>query len=97
MLDFAWEAKIMFGKGLLCMYIHRKIYFLTRYLTKHRTVPFKQPSQYIHDTRDIHAAVYHSHMDVDPCIRYYLNSTAPLPMWIRTIHVKTPLNGAIYR
>ena len=74
--------------------IHRKNCLLTRYLIKHWTILFKPPSRYIHDTRGIHATVYLSHMDVDPCKWYYLNGTAPLPLWIRAIHMKTPLKWA---
>ena len=45
---------------------HRKNCLLTRYPIKRGMVPFKHLSRYIHGTRDIHAAVYRSHMDVEP-------------------------------
>ena len=57
-------------------------------------VPFKQPSRYIYDTCDTHAAVARPHMHLDPYKRYYMNGTARIPVHIRGHYICIPLKPA---
>ena len=78
-----------------CVYVlHRKNYLFIRYLLMCLAVPFKQPSRYIYDTCDTHAAVARPHTHLDPYKRYYMNGTTRIPVHIRVHYVCTPLKPA---
>ena len=57
-------------------------------------VPFKHPSLYIYDTRDAHATVACPHTHLDQYKRYYMNSTARIPVHLRVHYVFIPLKPA---
>ena len=72
-------------------------YLFIRYLITYLAVPFKQPSRYIYDTRDTHAAVAHPHMHLDPYKWYYINGTTRIPVHLRVYYLCIPLKPANLR
>ena len=81
-------------ESLFSLRHHRKNYLFMRYPIIRLAVAVKQPSRYIYDSRDTHAAVARIHTHLDPYKWYYMNGTAKIPVHLRVYYICIPLKPA---